>query len=81
MRNFTKKEIKSKNSDEEIIRIALSRLGEGNYDLLKNNCEHFVNECVFNDEILVTQGLEENIYTEMPEETETDYKKADKEDI
>ena len=34
--------------------------------------------CVmFNDEILVTQGLEENIYTELPEQTETDYKKAD----
>ena len=37
--------------------------------------------CVmFNDEILVTQGLQENIYTELPEETETDYKKADKTD-
>ena len=34
--------------------------------------------CVmFNDEMLVTQGLEENIFTEMPKETETDYKKAD----
>ena len=34
--------------------------------------------CVmFNDEVLVTQGLEENIYTELPEQTETDYKKAD----
>lgn len=37
--------------------------------------------CVmFNDEILITQGLEENIYTEIPEETETDYKKASKTD-
>lgn len=37
--------------------------------------------CVmFNDEINITQGLEEIIYTEMPEETETDYKKADKTD-
>lgn len=34
--------------------------------------------CVmFNDEVLVTQGLEENVYTELPEQTETDYKKAD----
>lgn len=34
--------------------------------------------CVmFNDEILVTQGLEENIFTEMPKETQTDYTKAD----
>lgn len=37
--------------------------------------------CVmFNDEILVTQGLKENVYTEMPAETETDYTKADKDD-
>ena len=37
--------------------------------------------CVmFNDEINVTQGLEENVYTELPEESETDYTKADKTD-
>ena len=37
--------------------------------------------CVmFNDEVLVTQGLEENIFTEMPEETKTDYSKSDKDD-
>lgn len=35
---------------------------------------------LFNDEFMVTQGLEENIYTEMPEETETDYTKTDKTD-
>ena len=37
--------------------------------------------CVlFNDEIKITQGLEETIYTEMPETSETDYSKADKTD-
>lgn len=37
--------------------------------------------CVmFNDEINITQGLEENVYTEMPNESETDYTKADKTD-
>lgn len=35
---------------------------------------------IFNDEIQITQGLIENIHTDMPEETETDYKKADKTD-
>lgn len=35
---------------------------------------------MFNDEINITQGLEEKIYTEIPEETETDYTKADKTD-
>lgn len=37
--------------------------------------------CVLlNDEINITQGLEEQIYTEMPEQSETDYTKADKTD-
>lgn len=37
--------------------------------------------CVmFNDEMKVTQGLEEDIHTDMPKETETDYTKADKTD-
>ena len=35
---------------------------------------------MFNDEINITQGLEELIQTNMPEETETDYSKADKTD-
>lgn len=37
--------------------------------------------CVMlNDEINITQGLEENIHTDLPEETDTDYTKADKTD-
>ena len=37
--------------------------------------------CVmFNDEVNVTQGLEENVYTDLPEESVTDYTKADKDD-
>ena len=32
---------------EDIIKTARSRIGEGGYDILHNNCEHFVNECVF----------------------------------
>ena len=40
-----------------------------------------VYSCVmFNDEINITQGLVENIDTDMPEEAETDYTKADKMD-
>lgn len=35
---------------------------------------------MFNNEVDVTQGLQELVYTEMPKETETDYKKADKTD-
>ena len=37
--------------------------------------------CVmFNDETNITQGLEENVHTDLPEESETDYTKADKTD-
>lgn len=32
---------------EKTAAIARSRLGEGNYNLLHNNCEHFAFECVF----------------------------------
>ena len=35
---------------------------------------------MFNDEVDITQGLEEKVYTDMPEESETDYTKADKTD-
>ena len=37
--------------------------------------------CVMlNDELDITQGLEEKIHTDIPEQSETDYKKADKTD-
>ena len=32
---------------EQIVEAARQRLGEGGYDILHNNCEHFVNCCVF----------------------------------
>ena len=35
---------------------------------------------MFNDEVNITQGLEENIHTDTPEQSETDYTKADKTD-
>ncbi|MCR5461433.1 MAG: lecithin retinol acyltransferase family protein [bacterium] len=37
-----------KNSVKKSIKKAMDRLGEAKYDLVNNNCEHFVNECVFN---------------------------------
>jgi len=36
-------------SPDEIIKTARQRIGEGGYDILHNNCEHFVNSCVFNE--------------------------------
>ena len=46
-----KKLLKQKNSDEEIVRIALSKLGEGDYNILTNNCEHLCNFCIFGKKI------------------------------
>lgn len=54
------------------------------YDLLdKYNVtigENTYSCVMLNDEINITQGLEENIYTEAPETSQTDYTKADKTD-
>lgn len=54
------------------------------YDLLDiYNVEIFgktYNCLMLNDEQLITQGLEENIHTDRPETSETDYTKADKTD-
>lgn len=46
---YSKKELKIKNKDEDIIKKALSSLGEGGYNVLNNNCEHFANRCIFNN--------------------------------
>ena len=46
------------------------------------NIDNNVYSCImFNDEIQITQGLEEDVYVEMPEDSITDYSKADKTDI
>lgn len=42
--------------------------------------ENIYNSYVFNNDIEITQGYAESIYTDLPEETTIDYKAADKED-
>ena len=37
-----------RNGVNKTIELAKARIGEAKYDLLENNCEHFVYECVFN---------------------------------
>lgn len=44
-----KEEIKKVRSAERRVEIAESKIGEGGYDILHNNCEHFVNECAFGE--------------------------------
>lgn len=38
---------KQMRTPEQIVAIARQRIGEGGYDILHNNCEHFANDCVF----------------------------------
>ena len=40
-----------KNKAKKVIELAKARIGEQKYDPIENNCEHFVNECVFNRHI------------------------------
>ncbi len=42
-------ERRKKFSARRIVANARARLGEGGYNLLHNNCEHFANECVFGE--------------------------------
>lgn len=46
---FDRRERRSRFAPEKTVALARSRLGEGGYDLLYNNCEHFVFECVFGE--------------------------------
>ena len=45
---FSSEELSRLNSPEIRVKKALARLGEGGYNILHNNCEHFVMECAFN---------------------------------
>ena len=44
---FSKKELKTKKSDDEIVAKAKSLIGMDGYNIIHNNCEHFANLCVF----------------------------------
>lgn len=60
VREYSLIEKLKKNSKEKIIEKAKARIGEKKYDILNNNCEHFVNECVFNKH----ESLEAKQYSE-----------------
>lgn len=45
--SFSAKENRARFSAPQIVARARARIGEGGYHLIHNNCEHFVNECVF----------------------------------
>ena len=53
----------------QIVEIARSRLGEDGYDLLHNNCEHFVNECAFGEKTSsFLQGIRVNLRQKLGKE-------------
>lgn len=44
-----REERKKMRAARQVVELAESRIGETGYDILHNNCEHFVNECVFGE--------------------------------
>ena len=44
-----REERKAMRPAQQTVALAESRLGETGYDILHNNCEHFVNECAFGE--------------------------------
>lgn len=49
VREYTNEELDKIRDPEEIIEYARAHLGEGGYNLISNNCEHFANLCVFGE--------------------------------
>ncbi len=46
---LTKEEKKKRRAPKEAVAIARSRIGEGGYNILHNNCEHFATDCVLGE--------------------------------
>lgn len=46
---YDKEELAKKRNNDDIVAYAKSKLGTKGYDIIKNNCEHFANECVFGE--------------------------------
>ena len=60
--SYTKEEKKTIRPADEIIKIARSKIGEGGYDILHNNCEHFASDCVFGQpQSTFLQGVREKL--------------------
>lgn len=49
VREYTDEELKIKRNADQIIEYAKEHMGEGGYNLISNNCEHFANRCVFGE--------------------------------
>ena len=47
VRIFSFDELKQKRNPQDVVNYAFSKVGEGGYNIISNNCEHFANECLF----------------------------------
>ena len=45
------KERMKRRSPEQTVTLARERIGEGGYNIIHNNCEHFVNDIVFGEKV------------------------------
>lgn len=48
---LTFKERMKRRSPEQTVTLARERIGEGGYNIIHNNCEHFVNDVVFGEKV------------------------------
>ena len=49
VREYSFEEINKKRNPKEIIDEAIKSIGEGGYNVISINCEHFANRCVFGE--------------------------------
>ena len=49
VREYSLEEEQRKRKPKEIIDAAIKSIGEGGYNVVSNNCEHFANKCVFGE--------------------------------
>mgnify|MGYP002520127047 CR=1 FL=1 len=49
VREYSIEETNKKREPKEVIDAAIKSIGEGGYNLISNNCEHFANRCVFGE--------------------------------
>jgi hypothetical protein len=72
VRNFSDEEKLIINLPEKVVEKALSLVGENEYDIYFNNCEHIINDCFFNKresehtEFLFRRGLSKRKNTGLP---------------
>lgn len=63
---LNKAETAKRKSPQQTVEYALSRVGTTGYNILHNNCEHFVNECVFGEaDTTIMETLRSQIRTKL----------------